>query len=300
MSVAAWAHEASAPQASATSSARIDLAHQPVVGARELGRAGRDAPFELGVEPLDRGLGGLDVVQVAARHVLPLARAQSGARGARERLGIERPLEQHRIAQLLQRGLRAGRTPPRLAHRQHHERQVGPGRLPRQAGAQRAVEAARERLLGHDRSPTTTRPAPRARRAAGHRRARARPARWRPSRGRAPRPSPCRRATGAARRGARARGEKKRKKVRAWRWSRMLSLFFFRVWSAQLSFACRLRQGKPVGGSYYTRRARDSATLVRRENARRPAPFRSYSPRAGIGAIEEEAGKDAGRWSSTT
>jgi len=88
--------------------------------------------------------------------------------------------------------------------------------------------------------------------------------------------------------------------VAAWRGLRELSSFFAECGPRNCHSPVGLARGNPVGASYYTRRARDSATLVRRENARRPASFRSYSPRAGIGAIEEEARKDTGRWNSTT
>ena len=123
--------------------ARIDGDLEGLVGAARLGI--RVALGDAGMLLLD---------QVAPRLVLAIAAAQRRARRAHERVGIERPLEQHDVAQAGERAARGRRAAADPARDEHDEGEVGPRRLARDPGAD-AVErrAGDERLLGHERDP---------------------------------------------------------------------------------------------------------------------------------------------------
>jgi hypothetical protein len=87
-------------------------------------------------------------VDVAPNLVLPIARAQRRAHGTQQRRDAQRPLEQRDVAEG-PHGLARGRR-VRTRERQHQDRQVGPGRLPRQCRRQPGVALGRDHLFGHD------------------------------------------------------------------------------------------------------------------------------------------------------
>jgi len=77
-------------------------------------------------------------------------RARNADRAAGQALGVQRALQQHGVAQLLQDGGAAGRARAGLLGRQHQERQVGPGRLVCNQLEQGRQVRPGQRLLGHD------------------------------------------------------------------------------------------------------------------------------------------------------
>ncbi|MGJ7544847.1 hypothetical protein [Variovorax sp. LT1R16] len=127
--------------------ALADLGHEPVVGTGQLARAGRDARLELGVEPLDLGPRVFELAQVQPCRVLAPSRTHGRIGGARQRLGVNRPLEHERIAQRLQQRQRLARPAAGVARGQHDEGEVGPARLPREPGAQRCFGQLHQRFL---------------------------------------------------------------------------------------------------------------------------------------------------------
>ena len=82
----------------AASSAKASVSRAASTSLRPL----RDAPLQVLVGEPKLLLGALALEQVLARLVLAAARPQGGGRGAGQRLGIDRPLQQDDVAEAVQ------------------------------------------------------------------------------------------------------------------------------------------------------------------------------------------------------
>ncbi len=125
-----------------------DLRHQAVVRGGQRPRARLDPRLEIVVQALDGGARDAEFLQVVTGLVLAVAGAQRGLGRAHQGLGVDRPLEQHDVAQGLQRRHATALGMPRA---EHDERKIRPGRLLQEPVVDRAGLHRRERLFGRDR-----------------------------------------------------------------------------------------------------------------------------------------------------
>jgi hypothetical protein len=120
-----------------------------LVSGLDLPRALGHAPLEILVGEPELRLSPLALQEMLASLVLAAARPKGGGRGADERLGIHRALEQHDIGEPgepLRRTLGAAAG---LAGRQHDEGEIRPGRL-RIEPREQVGEVTFQRLLGDE------------------------------------------------------------------------------------------------------------------------------------------------------
>ncbi len=100
------------------------LLHQLVVGLGELVGALGDAGLQRAVQLPQPLLGRGQFLQTAARLVLSPAAPQRRFDGARQGLAVDRPFQQHDVAQFFQHPRRVRRTPAGALGGQQHEREI--------------------------------------------------------------------------------------------------------------------------------------------------------------------------------